>query len=67
MNHKSNGGSIMCEICPKCGSIAEYDAYHGRKMCTRCTWESEKIIVKSSSDFRISKSVRRIKVVKSEF
>lgn len=54
----------MCEICPKCGSIAEYDAYHGRKMCTRCTWESEKIIVKSSSDFRISKSVRRIKVVK---
>lgn len=32
----------MVEICPKCGGIAEYDAYHGRVTCTRCSWESEK-------------------------
>lgn len=32
----------MAEICPKCGGIAEYDAYHGRVTCTRCSWESEK-------------------------
>lgn len=32
----------MCKICPKCGAIAEYSAYYGRTICTRCSWESEK-------------------------
>ena len=32
----------MYKICPKCGAIAEYNAYYGRVTCTRCTWESEK-------------------------
>lgn len=27
-------------ICPKCGAIAEYNAYYGRTTCTRCPWES---------------------------
>ena len=31
----------MCKICPKCGAIAEYNAYYGRTTCTRCEWESE--------------------------
>lgn len=35
----------MCKICPKCGGIAEYNAYYGRITCTRCSWESEKIRV----------------------
>lgn len=33
----------MCRICPKCGSIAEYNAYYGTVVCTRCNWESEKL------------------------
>ena len=32
----------MCKICPKCGGIAEFNAYYGRVTCTRCSWESEK-------------------------
>lgn len=32
----------MCKICPKCGAIAEYNAYYERTTCTRCSWESEK-------------------------
>ena len=32
----------MIKICPKCGAIAEYDAYYGRTICTSCDWESEK-------------------------
>lgn len=32
----------MYKICPKCGAIAEFNAYYGRITCTRCTWESEK-------------------------
>lgn len=32
----------MCKVCPKCGAIAEYNAYYGRTTCTRCAWESEK-------------------------
>jgi len=32
----------MSKICPKCGSIAEYNAYYGRTTCTSCEWESEK-------------------------
>lgn len=32
----------MVFICPECGSIAEYNAYYGRVVCTSCTWESEK-------------------------
>ena len=31
----------MHTICPKCGSIAEYNAYYGRITCTSCAWESE--------------------------
>ena len=33
----------MCRICPKCGSVAEYNAYYGRVTCTKCSWESETI------------------------
>lgn len=33
----------MYKICPKCGSIAEYNAYYGRTMCTNCSWEDDKI------------------------
>lgn len=29
------------KICPKCGSIAEYNAYYGRTMCTNCSWEEK--------------------------
>ena len=28
------------EICPKCGAIAEYNAYYNRITCTSCNWES---------------------------
>ena len=28
----------MHKICPKCGSIAQYDAYYGYITCTNCTW-----------------------------
>lgn len=33
----------MCKICPKCGAIAEFNAYYGRITCTRCTWESKNV------------------------
>lgn len=33
---------MSIKICPKCGSIAEYNAYYGRVTCTRCTWEGPK-------------------------
>lgn len=29
-------------ICPKCGAIAEYNAYYNRYTCTRCTHEWSK-------------------------
>lgn len=29
----------MTEICPKCGAIAEKNAYYGRITCTSCDWE----------------------------
>lgn len=32
------------EICPKCGAIAEYNAYYNRITCTRCNWESETML-----------------------
>lgn len=32
----------MCEICPKCGAIAEFNAYYERTTCTRCNWEGKK-------------------------
>lgn len=32
----------MCKICPQCGAIAEFNAYYGRVICTRCNWEGEK-------------------------
>ena len=32
----------MYYCCPKCGAIAEYNAYYGRITCTSCNWESEK-------------------------
>lgn len=31
----------MYYSCPKCGAIAEYNAYYGRITCTSCNWESE--------------------------
>ena len=33
---------MSVKICPKCGSVAEYNAYYGRVTCTRCTWEGPK-------------------------
>ena len=33
---------MSIKICPKCGSIAEYNAYYGRITCTKCTWEESK-------------------------
>ncbi len=41
----------MCIICPKCGAIAEYNAYYGRVTCTRCSWESEKTTREKSINF----------------
>lgn len=29
------------KICPKCGAIAEFNAYYGRTTCTRCSWEDK--------------------------
>ncbi len=56
----------MCKICPKCGAIAEYNAYYGRTTCTRCSWESEKrkiierkeLYVCSLKNFRSNKQVQ---------
>lgn len=42
MNRERKLVIYMCKICPKCGAIAEYNAYYGRTTCTRCDWESEK-------------------------
>ena len=39
----------MYQICPKCGSIAEYNAYYGRYTCVNCSWQSEKCREKGSS------------------
>lgn len=42
---KDSAKDNLCEstkTCPKCGAIAEYNAYYGRTTCTRCDWESEK-------------------------
>lgn len=30
-------------ICPECKAIAEYNSYYGRIVCTRCSWESNKV------------------------
>ena len=35
----------MYYCCPKCGAIAEYNAYYGRITCTSCNWESEKKVL----------------------
>ena len=29
------------KICPKCGAVAEFNAYYGRVTCTRCNWEDK--------------------------
>lgn len=29
------------KICPKCGAVAEFNAYYGRTTCTRCSWEDK--------------------------
>lgn len=53
----------MCKICPKCGSIAEYNAYYGRTTCTSCEWESKpnncSTIKRSSFD---TSQKRRLKI-----
>lgn len=49
----------MYKICPKCGKIAEYNAYYGRYTCTSCVWESEKVI-KTFSLRNSSGNVRKI-------
>jgi len=56
----------MCKICPKCGAIAEYNAYYGRTTCTRCSWESEKSKTVSQREFlmRSLKAARPTKQVK---
>ena len=33
----------MIYICPKCGAIAEWNAYYGRYTYTRCTGEAKKL------------------------
>ncbi len=54
----------MCKICPKCGSIAEFDAYYNRIICTRCEWESEKVkqikFTKKINQVNISQSNKKI-------
>lgn len=35
------GGIMVCEFCPKCGRLAEYDPYYNRTYCTCCEWRSE--------------------------
>lgn len=45
----------MCKICPKCGGIAEFNAYYGRITCTRCVWESEKINSEDSKKYTFLK------------
>lgn len=54
----------MCKICPKCGAIAEYNAYYERITCTRCSWESDKkkaitstYVVKSHSLEKLKRAV----------
>ena len=54
----------MCKICPKCGAIAEYNAYYERITCTRCSWESDKkkaitstFVVKSHSLEKLKRAV----------
>ena len=56
----------MCKICPKCGAIAEYNAYYGRTTCTRCNWESEKnkTIIQRELHVRSFKTIRSVKPVK---
>lgn len=39
-------GEKMCEICPACGGIAEFNAYYGRITCTRCAWEGKQMGLK---------------------
>lgn len=51
MSHERILVRKMCKICPKCGGIAEYNAYYGRTTCTRCDWESEKEKSESSGKF----------------
>ena len=51
----------MCKICPKCGAIAEYNAYYGRTTCTRCSWESEKYKTISNKSLH----TRPLKVMRS--
>lgn len=29
------------KICPKCGAVAEFNAYYGRTTCTRCNWKDK--------------------------
>lgn len=54
----------MCKICPKCGAIAEYNAYYGRVTCTRCTWESEKETpIIPSMKFRRTKQEQKMGVI----
>lgn len=43
----------MCKICPKCKSIAEYNAYYGRVTCTSCSWESDDLKKEKQLKFKI--------------
>lgn len=43
----------MCKICPKCKSIAEYNAYYGRVTCTHCSWESDNSSNKCTTKIKI--------------
>ena len=41
----------MIYICPKCGAIAEWNAYYGRYTCTRCTYEAQTIARQEQRQF----------------
>lgn len=57
----------MYYCCPKCGAIAEYNAYYGRITCTSCKWESEKkVLIKSKIVDESAKGVNRMEPIRDE-
>lgn len=56
----------MYYCCPKCGAIAEYNAYYGRITCTSCNWESEKkVLIKPTYKPKALKIVSELAWLKS--
>lgn len=56
----------MCKICPKCGAIAEYNAYYGRTICTRCRWESKEVTL-CKKDPKIHKQTFRVSIFSRKY